>query len=667
MTPQEQIRQLAEELQEHNYRYYVLAQPTISDFEFDQKLKQLEALEAGHPELRLPDSPTLRVGGAVTKDFPTFVHLRPMLSLGNSYSQGEIADFHRQVREGVGDAPFSYLLDHKFDGVSLSLHYENGVLVRGITRGDGVQGDDITPNVRTIRTIPLRLRGSNWPAQAEVRGEVVMPLEAFARLNQEREAEGLPLRMNPRNTTAGTLKNQDSSIVASRQLVFFAYSLFVEGRSLSTDAEAMTLLKDWGFPASGATTVAHSLEEVLAYLDSWESRRRQLPYDIDGIVIKVNELPLRNELGFTAKAPRWAISYKYKAEEVATRLQSVSYQVGRTGKVTPVANLEPVWLAGTTVKRASIHNEDEIKRLDLHEGDLVKVEKGGEIIPKIIAVVETERHPGAVPVLFPGHCPDCHTPLIRVEGDANHYCPNVDGCGPQIKGRIQHFASRRAMDIEGLGTEIVTQLVDAGLIRNYADLYDLRFEQLVALDRFAALSAQNLLDGIEASKQVPFPRVLFALGIRHVGETVAKKLAGQFGSLRKLMAASQEDLLSVSDVGTRIAESLRDFFLEEAHREWVDRLEQAGLTLEQAEKTTLAKLLNGKSFVISGVFQAYGRDELQSLIESLGGEVKSSVSGKTTYLLAGDNAGPSKIEKAQKLQVAVLSEQAFIDMIDGVA
>ena len=667
MTPQEQIRQLSEELQEHNYRYYVLAQPTISDFEFDQKLKQLEALEAGHPEFRLPDSPTLRVGGGITKDFPTFVHLRPMLSLGNSYSQGDIADFHRQVREGVGDAPFSYWLEHKFDGVSLSLHYEDGVLVRGVTRGDGVQGDDITPNARTIRTIPLRLRGSGWPARLEVRGEVIMPLEAFARLNQEREAEGLPLLMNPRNTTAGTLKQQDSGVVATRKLVFFAYSLFLEGRALATDGEAMALLKEWGFLGSGAATLAHNLDEVLAYLDEWEAKRQTLPYDIDGIVIKVNEWALRDELGFTAKAPRWAMSYKYKAEEVSTRLQSVSYQVGRTGKVTPVANLEPVWLAGTTVKRASIHNEDEIRRLDLHEGDLVKVEKGGEIIPKIIAVVVAERLPGAMPVEFPTQCPDCGTPLIRVEGDANHYCPNVDGCSPQIKGRIIHFASRKAMDIEGLGAEIVNQLVDAGLIRNYADLYDLRFDQLVALDRFAELSAQNLLDSISASREVSFPRVLFALGIRHVGETVAKKLAGQFGSLRKIMEATLEDLVSVSDVGTRIAESLLEFFQEEEHRHWVNRLEQAGLTLEQAEKTALAKLLNGKSFVISGVFQAYGRDELQSLIESLGGEVKSSVSSKTTFLLAGDSAGPSKIEKAQKLQVAVLSEQAFIDMIDGVA
>ncbi|MDP5168797.1 MAG: NAD-dependent DNA ligase LigA [Bacteroidia bacterium] len=667
MSPQDQIRKLSEELKEHNHNYYVLANPTISDFEFDQKLKELEALEQQYPEWKMPDSPTHRVGGEITKDFPTFVHLRPMLSLGNSYSQEDIADFDRQVREGVGDAPFSYILEHKFDGVSLSVHYENGVLVRAVTRGDGVQGDEITANARTINTVPLALRGTGWPERLEVRGEVVMPLASFAALNEQREAEGLPLLMNPRNTTAGTLKMQDSAVVASRHLVFYAYYLDMDGRSVASDEEAMNLLSEWGFLSSGAGAIVDNLQDLLHFLDEWETKRRTLSYEIDGIVIKVNELALRDELGFTAKAPRWAMAYKYKAEEATTKLESVSYQVGRTGKVTPVANLSPVLLAGTTVKRASIHNADEIDRLDLHEGDVVQVEKGGEIIPKITRVVLNERAENAQKVIFPHKCPDCDTTLIRVEGDANHYCPNVDGCPPQIKGRIIHFASRKALDIDGLGTEIVNQLVDEGLIGNYSDLYQLTYDRVIALDRFAELSAKNLIQGIEASKSVPFPRVLFGLGIRFVGETVAKKLARHYGSLRAMMEASTEELVKVPDVGQRIAESVTEFFRNEAHRLWVNRLEQSGLMLELTEKTTTNELLNGKSFVISGVFQQFERDEIKVKIEELGGEVKSSISSKTTFLLAGDSAGPSKIEKAEKLNVTVLSEQEFIDMIHGVA
>lgn len=665
-SPQARIDELTEVLQEHNYRYYVQAQPTISDYEFDQLLRELEQLERAHPELRRPDSPTLRVGGAITKAFPTFVHLRPMQSLGNSYSQEEIRDFDRQVRDGLGRDDYSYILEHKFDGVSLSLHYEDGYLVRGVTRGDGVQGDDITANVRTIRTVPLQLRGQDWPTTLEVRGEVVMPLEDFARLNQQREQEGQPPLMNPRNTTAGTLKMQDSAVVASRRLVFYAYFLHMDGRAVSTDAEAMGLLDQWGFLTSGSGTVAPDMDEVIQYLDEWEEKRKSLPYEIDGIVIKVNELALRDELGSTAKAPRWAIAYKYKAEEAVTKLESVSYQVGRTGKVTPVANLSPVLLAGTTVKRASIHNADEIARLDLHEHDTVRVEKGGEIIPKITGIVTEQRATDAPPVQFPSHCPDCGTALIRVEGDANHYCPNVDGCPPQVKGRIIHFASRRAMDIDGMGTEIVNQLVDEGLIRNYADLYDLRFEQVVELERFADTSARNLIQGIEASKAIPFPRLLFGLGIRYVGETVAKKLARHYGSMQAIREAELEDLIAVPDVGQRIAESIRDFLADEAHLTWLDRLAAAGCQMTAEEKSGQANLLNGKSFVISGVFQTFGRDELKARIEQLGGEMKSSVSSKTTYLLAGDNAGPSKISKAEKLGVTVLSEQDFIAMIDGV-
>lgn len=663
----EKIFSLVQTLKEHNYNYYVLARPTISDQEFDLMLKELEALEQAHPEFLEPDSPTLRVGGAVTKDFESFAHIRPMQSLGNSYSQEDIAEFDRQVREGVGDHPFTYILEHKFDGVSLSLHYENGILVRGVTRGDGVQGDDITANARTIGSVPLKLRGDSWPQSLEVRGEVVMPLQSFAELNEQREKEGLALLMNPRNTTAGTLKMQDSAVVAKRDLVYFAFYLAMDGKSVATDEEAMNLLSDWGFRSSRATKVAQNLEEVISYLDEWESKRKALPYEIDGIVLKVNELQFREELGSTAKAPKWAMAYKYKAEAAVTKLESVSYQVGRTGKVTPVANLTPVLLAGTTVKRASLYNADEIDRLDLHEGDTVAVEKGGEIIPKITQVFSDQRIPGAEKVTFPETCPDCGTALAREEGDVNHFCTNVDGCSPQVKGRILHFASRRALDIDGLGTEIVTQLVDEQLIRNYADLYDLTFDKVVSLERFAELSAKNLIEGIEASKEIPFPRVLFGLGIRHVGETVAKKLAKHYESIQNLMAAAEEELVAISDIGGRIARSIIEFFEDDEHQLWVKRLQQAGLMLELTEKTITTDQLNGKSFVISGVFQKYSRDELKAIVERMGGEIKSSVSSKTTYLLAGDSAGPSKIQKAEKLGVTVLDEQDFIKMIDGVA
>lgn len=663
----EKILSLVHELKEHNYKYYVLAQPTISDKEFDKNLKELDKLEKAHPEFLLPDSPTQRIGGAITKDFESFTHIRPMQSLGNSYSQEDIADFDRQVREGVGDHPYTYILEHKFDGVSLSVHYENGILVRGVTRGDGVQGDDITENVKTIGSVPLKLRGDSWPANLEVRGEVVMPLASFAALNERRETEGLALLMNPRNTTSGTLKMRDSSVVATRDLVYYAYFLAMDGKTVSTDGEAMKLLEEWGFRSSRASKIASNLEEVIMYLDEWEAKRKTLPYEIDGIVLKVNELQFREEMGSTAKAPKWAMAYKYKAEAAVTKLESVSYQVGRTGKVTPVANLTPVLLAGTTVKRASLYNADEIDRLDLHECDTVAVEKGGEIIPKITQVFSDKRIPGAEKVTFPEICPDCGTALEREEGDVNHYCTNVDGCPPQIKGRILHFASRRALDIDGLGTEIVTQLVDEQLIRNYADLYDLTFEKVVTLERFAELSAKNLMEGIEASKAIPFPRVLFGLGIRHVGETVAKKLAKHYESIHFLMEATEEELVSISDIGGRIAKSITEFFEEEEHKLWVKRLQQAGLMLELTEKTTTTDQLNGKSFVISGVFNTYGRDDLKSIVERMGGEIKSSVSSKTTYLLAGDSAGPSKIQKAEKLGVTVISEQDFINMIDGVA
>ena len=663
-SPQQRIQALTDELREHNHRYYVLADPSISDYEYDQKLKELEQLEREHPELRQPDSPTQRVGGVVTKDFLTFRHERPMLSLNNSYSQAEILDWDRQAKALAGDAPFHYLVEHKFDGVSLSAHYEDGLLLRGVTRGDGVQGDDITANVRTIPTVPLRLRGEGWPRRLEVRGEVIMPVDAFQALNQQRVEAGKEPLANPRNTTAGTLKMQDSSVVASRPMIFYAYYLWGEGLDLATDSARMDKLAEWGFKLSGAHRVFSDIEAVCRYLDQWEAQRKSLPYEIDGMVIKVDEVELREEIGYTSKAPRWAIAYKYKAEEAVTRLESVVFQVGRTGKITPVANLTPVSLAGTTVKRASVHNADEIERLGLHQGDFVRVEKGGEIIPKITGVVEEKREPDAQPVRFPQRCPECGTELIRHEGDANHYCPNLEGCGPQVKGRIIHYASRKAMDIEGLGTEIVNQLVEAELVKNYADLYDLDYESVVQLDRFADQSANNLLKGITQSKDIPFERVLFALGIRFVGATVAKKLARHFGQIEALAQASFEELTAVSDIGEQIARSVQEFFSLGTNQQQIERLKAAGVQLEVKEKSRGSNRLTGKSFVISGVFSAVSRDEMKQLIEANGGEVKSSLSSKTSYLLAGENAGPSKLTKAEKLGITVLSEQDFLNLIE---
>jgi DNA ligase (NAD+) len=663
-TPAQHIQTLSDELREHNYRYYVLAEPSISDYEYDQQLKALEALEAAHPDLRQPDSPTQRVGGAVTKNFPTFRHERPMLSLNNSYSQEDILEWNRQAEELAGGTPFHYLVEHKFDGVSLSLHYEQGRLVRGVTRGDGVEGDDITANVRTIPSVPLRLRGQDWPDRIEVRGEVVMPVDAFQALNQARAQAGKDPLANPRNTTAGTLKMQDSAVVASRHLICYVYYLWGEGLALDTDSARMDQLAAWGFKLSGAHRRFDDIEAVRSYLNEGETQRKNLPYEIDGMVIKVDEIQLREEIGYTSKAPRWAIAYKYQAEEAVTKLESVVFQVGRTGKITPVANLTPVALAGTTVKRASVHNADEIERLDLYQGDLVRVEKGGEIIPKITGVVVDKRAPDAEPVAFVTHCPECGTALIRHEGDANHYCPNLEGCGPQVRGRILHFASRKAMDIEGLGTEIVNQLVDAGLVKNYADLYDLDYDSVVALDRFADQSAKNLLKGIAQSQEIPFERVLFALGIRFVGATVAKKLARHFGSIEAIAAADLDTLRAVTDIGDQIARSVTEFFALPANRDQIERLRAAGVTLQAKEKSQGSNLLTGKSFVISGVFSSVGRDEMKQLIEANGGEVKSALSSKTSYLLTGEGAGPSKLSKAEKLDISVLSEQDFLNLIE---
>jgi len=666
MDPKATIKQLTDELNHHNYQYYVLASPTISDYEFDKKLDELERLESQYPQYRQPDSPTLRVGGEITKEFPSFRHKLRMLSLSNSYSDADIMEFDEQIRKLVGGSAYTYLLEHKFDGVSLSLHYDNGILQHGVTRGDGISGDDITPNIKTIRSVPLSLKGEKYPSQLEVRGEVIMLEPDFLALNRKREAEGLSPLMNPRNTTAGTLKLQDSAVVAKRPLHFFAYHLITDPLLVDTDHEQMNLLQDWGFKLGGRHQLCNNLDEVFQYLKLWEKRRHDLSYDIDGIVIKVNELYLREELGNTAKAPRWAIAYKYKAEEAVTDVRSIDFQVGRTGKITPVANLTPIVLAGTTVKRASIHNADEIERLGLHILDTVAIEKGGDIIPKITSVIDAKRKPGAQPVIFPSLCPECQTRLIRPEGEANHFCPNINGCPPQIKGRIKHFASRKAMDIDGLGSEIVNQLVDNKLIANYTDLYHLTYEQLIQLERFADLSAQNLLKGIEASKQQPFERVLFGLGIRYVGQTVAQKLARYTKSISRIMEMDTEELEAVPDVGKRIAESVVSFLSDDENKKLIHRLEESGLNLQLRENELnipQTQKLSGQNFVISGVFSSHSREEIKQLIENQGGVVKNSVSSKTNYLVSGENAGPSKLEKAEKLGIKVISEDAFLKLL----
>lgn len=661
---QARMAELSRQLHEHNYNYYILAQPTISDYEFDMLLKELEALEAQYPDFKSENSPTQRVGGQITKEFPTFRHIVPMLSLGNSYSQEDLLDFDTQLQKLSEERAFTYHLEHKFDGVSMSLHYEKGVLVRAVTRGDGVQGDEITANVRTIRTVPLQLKGGNVPDFVEVRGEVLMHRDAFDKWNDEREEKGEDRLMNPRNATAGTLKLQDSQEVARRPLVFYAYQIATLSENAATDHENLQKLQGWGFKVSGHHALCQNMGEVLQYIGEWDSKRFSLPYDIDGIVIKVNEIALRDIMGTTAKSPRWAIAFKYPAAQVFTQLASIDFQVGRTGKITPVANLIPVLLAGTIVKRASVHNADEIARLDLHQGDWVQIEKGGEIIPKITGVQREKRQGESEAIQFVTHCPACQTGLVRPEGEVNHFCPNDAACPPQIKGKIEHFAHRKAMNIDGLGTEIVSQLVDKGLIHDYGDLYALRYEELVKLDKFADLSAKNLLAALEESKKVPFERVLFAIGIRHVGAVAAKKLAKQFGSMDALRQAKEETLVNVQDIGETIAKSIVGFFADEKNQAVLAKLEAAGLQFEGfVQKNQESSVLAGKSFVISGVFSGYSRDGLKEKIEALGGEVKSSVSKKVTYLLAGEEAGPSKLEKAQKEGVAILTEAAFEQLI----
>ncbi|MEM0519563.1 NAD-dependent DNA ligase LigA [Aequorivita flava] len=663
MNIEQQITTLRNQLREHNYNYYVLDNPTISDFEFDQKLKQLQELEKAHPEFYDANSPTLRVGGAVTKNFETVPHTYRMYSLDNSYSKEDLEDWEKRIEKTV-DGRVEFTCELKYDGASISLTYENGKLLKAVTRGDGFQGDDVTANVKTIRSIPLQLKG-DYPPLFDIRGEIVLPFEGFAKMNAERVALGDEPYRNPRNTASGSLKLQDSAEVAKRPLDCLLYSITGERLSIKTQFESLEKARQWGFKVPEAAKLAKNLDEVLDFVNYWDIHRHQLPYETDGVVVKVNNLQQQEELGYTAKSPRWAMAYKFKAERVSTVLNQITYQVGRTGAITPVANLEPVELAGTIVKRASLHNADQIEKLDIREGDTVFVEKGGEIIPKIIGVDFTQRDPNTNPTNYINQCPECSTPLVRNEGEAQHYCPNAAGCPPQIIGRIQHFISRKAMDIEGLGGETVALLVNNGLINNYADLYLLKAEQIIPLERMAQKSAENIVTGIEASKHIPFERVLFGLGIRYVGETVAKKLAKHYKTIDALKNASEEELITVDEIGERIAQSVVSFFASEENIAIIERLKSYGVQLEiSAEKlANQTEVLKGSTFVVSGIFTKVSRNELKKLIEDNGGKVSSSISSKTNYVVAGDNMGPSKKTKAESLDISIISEDEFLHMI----
>ncbi|WP_461533559.1 NAD-dependent DNA ligase LigA [Sinomicrobium sp.] len=667
MNPiQEKIQSLREELTKHNYNYYVLDNPTISDYDFDMKLKELQQLEAEHPEYHDPFSPTVRVGGMVTKNFETLVHEYRMYSLDNSYSREELEDWEKRVQRILGGTEVAFVCELKYDGASISLTYENGELARAVTRGDGFQGDDVTNNVKTIRSVPLKLKG-DYPDKFHIRGEIIIPREGFAQMNQERIEAGEDPYMNPRNTASGSLKLQDNTEVAKRPLDCLLYSIVGEKLNFSTQFEGLEKARKWGFKVPPITRLCHSTQEVMDFIDYWDTHRHELPYETDGVVVKVNSLAQQDELGYTAKAPRWALAYKFKAEQVSTTLNSISYQVGRTGAITPVANLEPVLLAGTTVKRASLHNADQIAKLDVRVGDTVFVEKGGEIIPKIVGVDLSLRPSDSEPTDYIAHCPECGTELIRKEGEAQHYCPNYYACPPQITGRIQHYISRKAMDIEGLGGETVSLLYNEGLIKNYADLYLLQKEQVSPLERMADKSAENLINGIAKSKEIPYERVLYALGIRFVGETVAKKLAKAYPTVDALRAASLEELIAIDEIGVKIAESVVEFFADEDNIHIVERLKQYGVQMEIAPENLIGQteLLKGKTFVVSGVFESISRNELKKKIEDNGGKVASSISSKTTYVVAGDNMGPSKREKAEKLEIPIISEYDFMEMLNN--
>ena len=662
---QKTIAELAGEINRHNELYYLKDKPEISDFEFDKLLEKLIKLEAEFPQLKKPDSPTQRVGGGIVKEFASVKHRYPMLSLGNTYSEEELKDFDGRVAKGLEGEPYEYFCELKFDGVSLSLIYEDGLLTKGVTRGDGVRGDDVTVNVKTIRNIPLRVKGKSFPKSFEVRGEAFLSKEAFKKLNKDQEDIGEETYANARNTASGTLKMQDSSIVAKRKLSCFGYYLLGEENNISTHEEGIKKLEQWGFNVSQTYKKCKTIIEVLDYIKHWEDKRDALPLETDGVVVKVNSLAQQQTLGFTAKSPRWAIAFKYKAESVSTKLNGITYQVGRTGAITPVAELEPVFLAGTTVKRASLHNANEIERLGLRVGDHVFVEKGGEIIPKVTAVDLSKRDKRSKSVEYITKCPECGTKLIRQEGEAAHYCPNDAGCPPQIKGRIEHFIARKAMDIDSLGERTIDSLYSLGLVKSPADLYDLKKEDIQRLDGFKELSTQNLLSGIEQSKAIPFESVLFAIGIRYVGKTVAEKLARHFRSIDAIAKATYEELLSAPEVGEKIAQSVVDYFAEPSNQKEIQRLKTAGLQFEASgkEPAKVSDVLGGKTFVVSGVFKNYERDQITETIIAHGGKVLSGVSGKLNYLVAGENMGPSKREKAEKLGVKIISEEEFEAML----
>ena len=664
MVVKDKIKALREALEQHNYNYYVLSAPTISDREFDEMMKELQILEEAHPEYADPHSPTQRVGSDLSKEFEQVVHKYPMLSLGNTYSEDEVEDFYERIARDLNE-PFEIVAELKYDGTSISLTYEDGRLVRAVTRGDGTRGDDVTANVKTIRSVPLKLMGDRYPATFEIRGEILLPWAEFDRLNKEREEQEEPLFANPRNAASGTLKQQNPAVVAARKLDAYFYYLLGEELPAETHFDNLEAARSWGFKIPNVIRVCNSLEDIYDYIAYWDVERKNLPVATDGIVLKVNSLRQQRNLGFTAKSPRWAIAYKFQAERAVTRLNSVSFQVGRTGAVTPVANLEPVLLAGTTVKRASLHNADIIEGLDLHLGDKVFVEKGGEIIPKIVGVdVEARGLLVGDKVRFIRSCPECGTPLMRPEGEAAHYCPNEAGCPPQIKGKIEHFVTRRAMNIN-MGPETVEDLYEAGYIKDTADLYTLEIADLLRLERWADKSARNLMASLEESKQVPFERVLYGLGIRFVGETVAKRLVSAFHSMEQLEQASFEDLTAVDEIGERIARSIIAYFADERNRTLVNRLKEYGLQMSVAEEklANRSEKLKGLSIVISGTFARHSRDEYKAMIEQHGGKNSGSVSGKTDYILAGDNMGPAKLEKAAKLGVKIINEDEFLNMI----
>lgn len=664
MDEKQRILQLRQELHEHNYRYYVLNQPTIGDQEFDFMMHELQELEARHPEMADPNSPTQRVGSDISTEFRQVAHRYPMLSLANTYNEQDVADFYESVSKGLGGEDFEICCEMKYDGLSISLTYVDGRLVRGVTRGDGVQGDDVTANVRTIRSIPLVLKPGDWPHEFEIRGEILLPWKEFERINAEREAAEEPLFANPRNAASGTLKSLDPKVAAGRKLDAYLYYLLGDGIGGDGHYENLMRARAWGFKISDGMRKVKTLQEIYDFINYWDTERKNLPVATDGIVLKVNSLRQQRALGYTAKSPRWAIAYKFKAERECTRLNEVTYQVGRTGQITPVANMEPVQLAGTTVRRATLNNEDFIRSLDLHEGDYVYVEKGGEIIPKIVGVDTSRRDASARPVEFITRCPECGAELVRYEGEAAHYCPNDTSCPPQIKGRIEHFISRRAMNIDSLGPETVDEYYRRGLIRNVADLYDIRVEQING-DGSRQKSAQKVVDGIAASRQVPFERVVFALGIRFVGETSARLLARRFKTMDALSTASLQELTDVDGVGEVIAKSVITYFHNPVNMEIVNRLRGYGLQMSLSEEQIQAAStkLEGKSIVISGVFTRHSRDEYKRIIEQNGGKNVGSISGKTSFILAGDNMGPAKLQKAEKLGVPIVDEDTFLEMI----